>query len=85
MSIYVIVYNHPPLVLANDAEYTAKALKALHPRIKVLLHPTDLIPGIWSHHEKLVVIDQKVALLGGLDLCYGRYDSSLHPINNNSE
>ena len=23
----------------------------------------------WSHHEKLVVVDKKVAFLGGLDLC----------------
>lgn len=30
---------------------------------------------MWSHHEKIVVIDQKIAYIGGLDLCYGRYDN----------
>jgi phospholipase D1/2 len=33
----------------------------------------------------MVIIDQKIALMGGLDLCYGRYDSLNHPINNNSK
>jgi phospholipase D1/2 len=30
-----------------------------------------------------VIIDQKIAFLGGLDLCYGRYDSNYHPVNKN--
>jgi phospholipase D1/2 len=33
---------------------------------------------MWSHHEKTVIVDQQVAFLGGLDLCYGRWDSSTH-------
>ncbi len=36
---------------------------------------------MWSHHEKAVIIDQKIAFLGGLDLCYGRYDDSDHLIS----
>lgn len=39
-----------------------------------------MIPSLWSHHEKIVIIDQKVAFTGGLDLCYGRYDTSQHSI-----
>ena len=39
-----------------------------------------LIPQYWSHHEKLVIIDQHVAFLGGLDICLGRYDSPSHPL-----
>jgi phospholipase D1/2 len=30
-----------------------------------------------------MIIDQKIAFMGGLDLCYGRYDSYAHPININ--
>lgn len=41
--------------------------------IKVLRHPT-LLPLRWSHHQKLVVIDQQVAFLGGIDLCFFRYE-----------
>lgn len=29
---------------------------------------------MWSHHDKMVVIDQKIAFVGGIDLCYGRWD-----------
>lgn len=30
---------------------------------------------MWSHHEKSVVIDQRICYLGGIDLCYGRFDN----------
>ena len=33
---------------------------------------------IWSHHEKCVVIDQSVVYMGGIDLCFGRWDDDLH-------
>jgi hypothetical protein len=33
-----------------------------------------------SHHEKIVVVDHHVAFLGGLDLCFGRYDTPEHSI-----
>jgi phospholipase D1/2 len=32
----------------------------------------------WAHHEKLVVVDQTVAFVGGIDLCYGRWDDPKH-------
>ena len=28
----------------------------------------------WSHHEKSVIIDQSVGFMGGIDLCFGRWD-----------
>ena len=30
--------------------------------------------AFWTHHEKVVVVDQERAFVGGLDLCEGRYD-----------
>ena len=42
----------------------------------MLRHPdrvgADVNDFLWAHHEKLVVIDQSVAFVGGIDLCYGR-------------
>jgi len=35
---------------------------------------------MWSHHEKLVIIDQEVGFLGGFDICYGRWDTPGHPL-----
>ncbi|KAF2015063.1 phospholipase D/nuclease [Aaosphaeria arxii CBS 175.79] len=34
----------------------------------------------WAHHEKLCLIDGQTAFMGGLDLCYGRWDTHSHPI-----
>lgn len=34
----------------------------------------------WAHHEKLCLIDGETAFMGGLDLCYGRWDTNQHNI-----
>ena len=34
----------------------------------------------WAHHEKLCLVDGNIAFMGGLDLCYGRWDTNQHPI-----
>ncbi|KAI1319331.1 phospholipase D/nuclease [Xylariaceae sp. FL0255] len=34
----------------------------------------------WAHHEKLCIIDRRIAFMGGLDLCFGRWDTNSHPI-----
>ena len=31
-------------------------------------------PFLWSHHQKFVVVDDLVAFVGGVDLCFGRYE-----------
>ena len=47
--------------------------------IRVIRHPDHgLLPLLWAHHEKVVVVDQVVAFLGGIDLCFGRWDTSRH-------
>jgi phospholipase D1/2 len=33
-----------------------------------------------SHHEKLVIVDNHICFIGGLDLCFGRYDSPEHKV-----
>ena len=34
----------------------------------------------WAHHEKLCAVDGQIAFMGGLDLCYGRWDTNQHSI-----
>jgi phospholipase D1/2 len=34
----------------------------------------------WAHHEKLCLVDGQIAFMGGLDLCYGRWDTHQHSI-----
>ncbi|KAK0103164.1 hypothetical protein ONS96_005771 [Cadophora gregata f. sp. sojae] len=34
----------------------------------------------WAHHEKLCLVDGNIAFMGGLDLCFGRWDTNSHPL-----
>ncbi|KAK2623875.1 hypothetical protein QTJ16_006509 [Diplocarpon rosae] len=34
----------------------------------------------WAHHEKLCLVDGRIAFMGGLDLCFGRWDTNSHPL-----
>ena len=36
---------------------------------------------MWAHHEKIVVIDQTLAFVGGIDLAFGRWDNECHEIS----
>ena len=80
VKIYILLFCEPTLALAINSQYTKKTLQALHPNIKITRHPKGTQSILWSHHEKLVIIDQKIAFVGGLDLCWGRYDTNQHPI-----
>jgi len=80
VKIYILLYSEVTLALAINSAYTKVTLKSLHENIFVTRHPKKNISKLWSHHEKLVIIDQKIAFVGGLDLCWGRYDSNKHPI-----
>ena len=52
-----------------------------HP-ILCLLSRVPLIDSVqfWSHHEKVVIVDRHTAAIGGVDLCYGRWDTHNHPL-----
>lgn len=83
VKIYIILYMEPKIALNNDSQFVQLYLQELNPNIKVLRHPNYiLIPFLWSHHEKMVVIDQKLAYTGGFDLCYGRWDTQQHHLHN---
>lgn len=44
-------------------------------------HATGELIYYWSHHEKLCLVDNKIACMGGLDACYGRWDTHDHPLS----
>ncbi|KAH8921125.1 phospholipase D/nuclease, partial [Atractiella rhizophila] len=80
VKIFVIVYKE----VSNDftpveSNYTKTRLLGLHRNIHVQRSPSHgLTPQFWSHHEKMCVIDQTIAFMGGLDLCFGRWDTPGH-------
>ncbi|XP_070538246.1 phospholipase D1-like isoform X2 [Ptychodera flava] len=80
VKIFVLLYKEVEMALGLKSSYSKLTLRKLHPSIKVMRHP-DHVPGgvlLWAHHEKTVVIDQNIAFLGGIDLCYGRWDDFTH-------
>jgi phospholipase D1/2 len=79
VNVYILVYKEFSMKMFNDSEHVEKTLMQLHPRIKVLRHPNKVF-SLWSHHEKSVIVDRKVAMVGGLDLTWGRWDTCEHPL-----
>ena len=80
VKVYIQLYAEYTYVLTLDSIHTQSTLTSLHPNIKVERHPLNTIGFLWSHHEKLVIIDQIIGYVGGLDLCWGRFDTNKHPI-----
>lgn len=63
-------FHFKNLHLADVPEDTFKALYGVN---------RDIIL-YWAHHEKLCLVDGNIAFMGGLDLCFGRWDTNQHPI-----
>ncbi|KAF9777640.1 phospholipase D [Thelephora terrestris] len=82
VKIYIILYNEvSSRTTPTDSGYTKQYLMNLHEEnIMVQRSPSHFQTGTfyWAHHEKLCVIDQAIAFMGGLDLCFGRWDTPQH-------
>uniref|UniRef100_A0A670IPG4 Phospholipase n=1 Tax=Podarcis muralis TaxID=64176 RepID=A0A670IPG4_PODMU len=80
VKIFVMLYKEVELALGINSEYSKRTLMHLHSNIKVMRHPDHVSSTVylWAHHEKLVVIDQSIAFVGGIDLAYGRWDDNEH-------
>ncbi|KAI4806430.1 hypothetical protein KUCAC02_017256 [Chaenocephalus aceratus] len=78
--IFVMLYKEVELALGINSGYSKRTLLHLHPNIKVMRHPDHVSSAVylWAHHEKIIVVDQSVAFVGGIDLAYGRWDDREH-------
>ena len=78
-----MVYKEVTQAMVLGSGHTKHHLEDMHPNIRVMRHPDHLggeMTMTWSHHQKVVAVDGTVACIGGLDLCFGRWDTSNHPI-----
>ncbi|XP_016172953.1 phospholipase D zeta 2 [Arachis ipaensis] len=82
VQIYVLLYKEVSLALKINSSYSMRRLLKIHENVRVLRYPDHLTSGVylWSHHEKLVIVDYKICYIGGLDLCFGRYDTPDHKV-----
>ncbi|KAM7216915.1 putative phospholipase D1 [Rhypophila decipiens] len=92
VKIYISVYREVEAALTCNSEHTKQALQRLcpegspgHGNIKIMRHPDHNVlenaadmTFYWAHHEKLIVVDYEMAFIGGLDLCFGRWDAHQH-------
>ncbi|KAI0338902.1 phospholipase D [Trametopsis cervina] len=88
VKIYVILYQEvSSRTTPVDSNYAKQRLSNLHPNIMVQRSPSHFQTGTfyWAHHEKLCVIDQAIAFMGGLDACFGRWDTPQHVLTDDVE
>ena len=78
MRVFIIVWNETKIAVGLNSSH-AKSVLESHKNIHVIRHPFSQ-PLEWSHHQKTVVCDQRVAFVGGLDLCFGRFDDHTHSV-----
>ena len=82
VKIFVIVYRNVEAAIPIDSEYTKFSLLNLHPNIFVQRSPNQFKKNqfFFAHHEKIVIVDHDIAFVGGIDLCFGRWDCPQHPV-----
>ncbi|PAV60056.1 hypothetical protein WR25_19542 [Diploscapter pachys] len=81
VKIFILIYKEVEQALGLNSMYTKRYLQGLHENIKVMRHPDHIAANgvlFWAHHEKLLIIDQLISFVGGVDLCLGRWDFSDH-------
>lgn len=91
VQIYVMPWNDTEPVQTYD-DQTATVLRSINQRfntqqVHVLLSPSYAAVDrrYFSHHQKQAVIDRKIAYVGGLDICYGRFDDATYDLRADAE
>ncbi|KAK3721973.1 hypothetical protein LTR37_002789 [Vermiconidia calcicola] len=94
VKIYIVIYKEVKQALTCNSAHTKHALEALcpegspgHGNIVIMRHPDHNffenagdMTFYWAHHEKFIVVDYNLAFIGGLDLCFGRWDTKVHSL-----
>lgn len=87
VKIFVIVYRNVGTTVPIDSLWTKHSILSLdQENIHIIRSPNQLLQNtyFWAHHEKICIIDSTVAFMGGIDLCYGRYDTPDHVLVDDS-
>lgn len=82
VKVFIIVYRNINSAIPIDSEYTKFSLLDLHPNVFVQRSPNQFRQNtfFWAHHEKICIVDHMVAFVGGIDLCFGRWDTPQHTV-----
>ncbi len=77
LQVHILDWDYP-LVFGTDRETRPRYGFGWRPRRRVHLAYDNTHPTGASHHQKIVVIDDSIAFIGGFDLTARRWDSCLH-------
>ncbi|KAF2634373.1 phospholipase D1 [Massarina eburnea CBS 473.64] len=82
VKVFVIMYRNVNAAIPIDSEYSKYSLLDLHPNIFVQRSPNQIRQNtfFWAHHEKICIVDHTIAFCGGIDLCFGRWDTPQHTV-----
>ncbi|KAF2260052.1 phospholipase D [Lojkania enalia] len=82
VKVFVIMYRNINTAIPIDSEYSKYSLLDLHPNVFVQRSPNQIRQNtfFWAHHEKICIIDHTIAFMGGIDLCFGRWDTPQHSV-----
>ena len=82
VKVFVIMYRNIESAIPIDSEYSKFCLLDLHPNVFVQRSPNQFKQNqfFWAHHEKLCIVDHILAFVGGVDLCFGRWDTPQHSV-----
>ncbi|KAG9245280.1 phospholipase-like protein D1 [Calycina marina] len=82
VKVFIIIYRNVEAAIPIDSEFTKHWFLDLHPNIFVQRSPNQYKKNqfFFAHHEKICIVDHTVAFVGGIDLCFGRWDSPQHSV-----
>jgi phosphatidylserine/phosphatidylglycerophosphate/cardiolipin synthase-like enzyme/uncharacterized membrane protein YdjX (TVP38/TMEM64 family) len=77
LHVHVLDWDYP-MIFGHDREFPPLYGLAWKPHRRVHFRYDDSHPLAGSHHQKIVVIDDRFAFVGGLDLTARRWDTPEH-------
>lgn len=81
LQIRILAWDYSPL-LALEREWMQRIVFDWMTPENIRFHFDGRHPSGACHHEKLVIVDGRVAFVGGVDLARGRWDDRQHDLTN---
>ena len=78
LEVYILLWSYAPIyALEREPLFFGDTPWRKHPRLHFVKDDTH--PLAASHHQKVVVVDGRIAFCGGFDLSKWRWDTTEHP------
>ena len=77
LQIHILIWDYP-MIFGLDREWAPLPGWGWKPRRRIHFRYDNTHPIGGSHHQKLVIVDDKIAFCGGIDLTCRRWDTCAH-------